>query len=138
MFSSLSRSESPRLLLHFPQHKPENVLNQNPPHEKHLYRPTCQLQNGWLFSYQLSHDWIKKTCPVYLTIRSKFEPADQPATCRNARVIPRLRNRARLKQSFPFKVGMSLCFYLGLDARKPVFGGLRTTKAQTSLRIRAV
>ena len=24
---------------------------------------------------------------------------------------------------------------LGLDARKPVFGGLRTTKAQTSLRI---
>ena len=28
--------------------------------------------------------------------------------------------------------------YLGLVARKPVFGGLRTTKAQTSLRIRAV
>ena len=27
--------------------------------------------------------------------------------------------------------------YLELDARKPVFGGLRTTKAQTSLRIRA-
>ena len=26
----------------------------------------------------------------------------------------------------------------GLDARKPVFGGLRTTQAQTSLRIRAV
>ena len=25
----------------------------------------------------------------------------------------------------------------GLDARKPVFGGLQTTKAQTSLRIRA-
>ena len=28
--------------------------------------------------------------------------------------------------------------YLGLDARNPVFRGLRTTKAQTSLRIRAV
>ena len=28
--------------------------------------------------------------------------------------------------------------YLGLVARKPVFGGLRTTKAQTSLRIRTV
>ena len=28
--------------------------------------------------------------------------------------------------------------YLGLIARKPVFGGLRTTKAQTSLRICAV
>ena len=27
--------------------------------------------------------------------------------------------------------------YLGLDARKPVFGGLRTTKAQTSRRIHA-
>ena len=26
---------------------------------------------------------------------------------------------------------------MGLDARKPVFGGLRTTQAQTSLRIRA-
>ena len=28
--------------------------------------------------------------------------------------------------------------YNGHDARKPVFGGLRTTQAQTSLRIRAV
>ena len=28
--------------------------------------------------------------------------------------------------------------YLGLDARKPVFGCLQTTQAQTSLRIRAV
>ena len=28
--------------------------------------------------------------------------------------------------------------YLGLDARKPVFGSLRTTRAQTSLRNRAV
>ena len=28
--------------------------------------------------------------------------------------------------------------YLGLDERKPVFEGLLTTKAQTSLRIRAV
>ena len=27
---------------------------------------------------------------------------------------------------------------MGLDARKPVFGGLRTTQAQTSLRIGAV
>ena len=27
--------------------------------------------------------------------------------------------------------------YMGLDARKPVFGGLGTTKAQTSLRFRA-
>ena len=27
---------------------------------------------------------------------------------------------------------------MGLDARKPVFGGLRTTQAQTSLRIRAI
>ena len=29
-------------------------------------------------------------------------------------------------------------WYMGLVARKPVFGGLRTTKAQTSLPIRAV
>ena len=29
-------------------------------------------------------------------------------------------------------------YQMGLDAGKPVFGGLRTTKAQTSLRIRAV
>ena len=29
-------------------------------------------------------------------------------------------------------------YHLGLDVRKPVFGGLRTTQAQTSLRIRAV
>ena len=28
--------------------------------------------------------------------------------------------------------------YMGLDMRKPVFRGLRTTKAQTSLRIRTV
>ena len=28
--------------------------------------------------------------------------------------------------------------HMGIDARKPVFGGLRTTKAQTSLRICAV
>ena len=28
--------------------------------------------------------------------------------------------------------------YMGLDARKPLFGGLQTTNAQTSLRIRAV
>ena len=28
-------------------------------------------------------------------------------------------------------------YYLGLDARKSVFGGLQKTKAQTSLRIRA-
>ena len=27
---------------------------------------------------------------------------------------------------------------MGLDTRKPVLGGLRTTQAQTSLRIRAV
>ena len=28
--------------------------------------------------------------------------------------------------------------YMGRDVRKPIFGGLQTTKAQTSLRIRAV
>ena len=28
--------------------------------------------------------------------------------------------------------------YLGRDVRKPIIGGLRTTKAQTSLRIRTV
>ena len=38
---------------------------------------------------------------------------------------------------------MSLLIYhaikhKGLDARKPVLGGMRATKAQTSLRIRAV
>ena len=27
---------------------------------------------------------------------------------------------------------------MGLDERKPVFGGFRTTEAQTSLRVRAV
>ena len=31
---------------------------------------------------------------------------------------------------------MFTAFYMGRDMRKPVFGGLRTTKAQTSLRIR--
>ena len=29
-------------------------------------------------------------------------------------------------------------YYLGLNANKPVFGGLHTTKVQTSLRIRTV
>ena len=29
-------------------------------------------------------------------------------------------------------------YFMGLDMRKPVFGSLRTTPAQTSLRIRAV
>ena len=33
---------------------------------------------------------------------------------------------------------LHVSYQMGLDARKPVFGGLRTTKAQTSLRIRAV
>ena len=35
---------------------------------------------------------------------------------------------------------IAFCFqlqYMGLDVRKPVFWGLQTTKAQTSLRIRA-
>ena len=37
------------------------------------------------------------------------------------------------------KISISKPAYdMGLDARKPVFGGLRTTQAQTSLRIRAV
>ena len=35
------------------------------------------------------------------------------------------------------KVDVNVRHYLDLDARKPVFGGLRTTQAQTSLRIRA-
>ena len=30
------------------------------------------------------------------------------------------------------------CFQMGIDARKPVFGGLRTLKAQTNLRIRSL
>ena len=34
--------------------------------------------------------------------------------------------------------GLLYLYYLGLDARKPVSGVLRTTKAQTCLRIRAV
>ena len=29
-------------------------------------------------------------------------------------------------------------YYMGLDQRKPVFGGMRTTQVQTSLRIRTV
>ena len=33
---------------------------------------------------------------------------------------------------------MTMNDHLGLDAGKPVFGGLGTTKAQTGLRIRAV
>jgi len=33
--------------------------------------------------------------------------------------------------------GYDMAFKMGRDARKPVFGGLRTTKAQTSLRIHA-
>ena len=38
----------------------------------------------------------------------------------------------------PASVDYLNLYYLGYDARKPVFGGLRTTKAQISLRIRAV
>ena len=34
-------------------------------------------------------------------------------------------------------LGRQLVFDMGLDARKPVFGDLRTIKAQTSLLIRA-
>ena len=33
---------------------------------------------------------------------------------------------------------LKICFYMGLNARKPVFGALRTTQTQTSLRVRAV
>ena len=37
-----------------------------------------------------------------------------------------------------FSESRNLTDHMGLVARKPVFGGLRTTKAQTSLRKRAV
>ena len=40
--------------------------------------------------------------------------------------------------SFHCHILKLICHKMGLVARKPVFGGLRTTKAQTSLRIRAV
>ena len=33
-------------------------------------------------------------------------------------------------------MGRTCMYYMGLVAKKPVFGGLQTTKAQTSLRIR--
>ena len=36
------------------------------------------------------------------------------------------------------KPSVNLDYEMGLDARKPAFGDLRTTQAQTSLRIRAV
>ena len=41
------------------------------------------------------------------------------------------------KAYLPQKIaGQNSCLaYMGLDVRKPVFGGLRTTQAQTSLRI---
>ena len=39
---------------------------------------------------------------------------------------------------FLFFVENISIYNMGLDVRKPVFGGLRTTQAQTSLRIRAV
>ena len=48
------------------------------------------------------------------------------------------------EQSYKVKIttfGTSLVFHgvdMGRDVRKPVFGGSRTTQAQTSLRIRAV
>ena len=45
-------------------------------------------------------------------------------------------------QDFPLKESPTICtrqhLQMGLDARKPVFGGLRTTKAQTRLGIRTV
>ena len=41
-------------------------------------------------------------------------------------------------QAVDLYINVSHISYMGLDARKPVFGGLRTTQAQTSLRIRAV
>ena len=37
-----------------------------------------------------------------------------------------------------FDITLPVVSLIGLDVRKPVSGGLRTTKAQTSLRIRAV
>ena len=51
-------------------------------------------------------------------------------------------NEDLLKNLGPLPVSVSLSDILckhdiGLEARKPVFGGLQTTKAQTSLRIRA-
>ena len=39
---------------------------------------------------------------------------------------------------FNYFQGAEIHLFMGLVARKPVFGGLRTAKAQTSLRIRAV
>ena len=44
-------------------------------------------------------------------------------------------NQSSLLKTIDFPVDHA---YMGLVARKPVFGGLRTPKAQTSLRIRAV
>ena len=41
-------------------------------------------------------------------------------------------------KSYPGHHCMSSIYNMGLDARKTVFGVLRTTQAQTSLRIRAV
>ena len=39
---------------------------------------------------------------------------------------------------FSYKHVKENAYYMGLDVRKPVFGGFRTTKAQTSLHIRTV
>ena len=50
-----------------------------------------------------------------------------------AEYIGQLSSHIDLK-SFVISTGQ----YMGLDARKPVFGGLGTTQAQTNLRIRAV
>ena len=48
-----------------------------------------------------------------------------------------LGNLSNLSQ-FHLLLSLHKHHHMGLDARKPVFGGLRTTQAQTSLRIRAV
>ena len=47
-----------------------------------------------------------------------------------------MKQRALVSQVYG-KLLTPVILHMGLDARKPVFGGLRTTKAQTSLRIRA-
>ena len=64
------------------------------------------------------------------------QPTELPKRDYVLEIIQLLQKNTPTAEIYEIKVFLN--YDMGLDTRKPVFGGQRTTKAQTSLRIRAV
>ena len=57
-------------------------------------------------------------------------------SCQHIHDVSNLQSRV-VRDRLIKKSILDVLLHIGLDARKPVFGGVRTTKAQASLRIHA-